>query len=251
MEKVLLYFSLKYNGDWDKIYNALDNKEKISQEDLENVAKNLDCEYISIISPLYPNYLKSSHKPPFVIFYKGDIEILSKYNRTITMVGGNKFDDYGLKKTIKMVEDLAAENRVIVTYQNSGLNEEIISKCKNESYEHILVLTETMREYAEKTINSKISKNALVLSEVYNKDKNIEQKYSLYKNRLLCGLSKGILFTQYGASDAFSTLVNYAINEGKEIFAIPCITKSLNETNKLIKMGAKLAENVKDIVNEI
>ncbi|WP_342264496.1 hypothetical protein [Spiroplasma endosymbiont of Clivina fossor] len=37
MEKVLLYFVIKYNGNWDKVYEALDQKEKIPLERIGTV----------------------------------------------------------------------------------------------------------------------------------------------------------------------------------------------------------------------
>ncbi|QBQ07531.1 DNA processing/uptake protein [Spiroplasma gladiatoris] len=251
MEKVLLYFSLKYNGNWDKIYSALENKEKILHSQLEDIENNIDCDFITILNPLYPSYLKTTHKPPFVIFYKGNIELITKYNKNISVIGGKEFSDQGLKNTYKIIKELNEEKRIIVTYQNAGINDAIIDLCKEENYESIVVLSNSMKSYLDLTKNSSPTNNKLYISENYNSCEIDKILYSEYVNRLICGLSKGLLFTQYSFSDSYFSLVNYAINEGKEIFAMPSNDKKLNETNKLIKMGAKFTENAKDIVNEI
>ena len=35
MDKILVYLSLVYNGDWNKIYNAVLNKEEINKENMK------------------------------------------------------------------------------------------------------------------------------------------------------------------------------------------------------------------------
>ncbi|QGS51752.1 DNA-processing protein DprA [Spiroplasma tabanidicola] len=252
MEKILLYFSLKYNGNWDKIYNALEKKEKILHSQLEETCQKIDCDFLTILSPLYPNFLKSAHKPPFVIFYKGNIELLSKYNKTISIVGGQKYSEKSINNTYRIVKELINEKRVIVTYQKEGTNNQIISLCREENFENIVILAESMKTYIEKTKNINEKENKLFICEVYEFLNNqLTEEYEEYLNRMLCGISKGILFTPYNSKDSYFSLVNYAINEGKEIFAIPTTEKEFNETNKLIKMGAKFTENAKDIVNLI
>lgn len=107
MENVLLYFSLKYNETWDKIYQALESKEKITYKELEDVTTRISSDFITILSPLYPNYLKNTHKPPFVIYYKGDISLLSKYTKTVAMVGGSEINDYSKNNIEKLIKDFS------------------------------------------------------------------------------------------------------------------------------------------------
>ena len=48
MRKILLYFALKYNGDYKKIYEAIQNKEIADKEELENIETKINCKYITI-----------------------------------------------------------------------------------------------------------------------------------------------------------------------------------------------------------
>ena len=52
MEKILLYFSVKYHGNWDKIYEAIHNKETIDIELLKKLEKKYEGKYISILDSL-------------------------------------------------------------------------------------------------------------------------------------------------------------------------------------------------------
>lgn len=65
--EILLYFTLKYGGDWDKIYAAIYNKEDIDYEDAEKVLDECPNEYITMLDKEYPEILKHTYKPPFVL----------------------------------------------------------------------------------------------------------------------------------------------------------------------------------------
>ena len=67
---ILLYLTLKYNGDWDKIYKALQDKEDIDYKDAEKVLDEYPGEYITILDDEYPAILKQCYKPPFVLLIR-------------------------------------------------------------------------------------------------------------------------------------------------------------------------------------
>ncbi|NQZ29304.1 MAG: hypothetical protein HRT98_02855 [Mycoplasmatales bacterium] len=64
MNIILIWFAIKYKGDWDKIYQALEEKEKISLrelKDLEAKMKKQDINAITILDLGYPNQLKKAY----------------------------------------------------------------------------------------------------------------------------------------------------------------------------------------------
>ncbi|AGR41977.1 DNA-processing protein DprA [Spiroplasma diminutum] len=250
MENVLLYFSIKYKGNWDKIYHALDIKEKITHKDLEEISNKINCKFITILNPLYPNYLKNTHKPPFVIFYKGDITLLSKYHKTIAFIGGEEVNEYGIKNIDSLMSDLNEEKIIFSTIQNIGVNTEVLDNANNNGYKIVKILNQSMKDYLKKTIELPERENLLAISEIYEND-TINFENNDYSNRLLCGISKAIVFVQFKGNDPVNKLFTFSVNEGKDIFAIPDTTFSKSGTNKLIKNGAKLIEFAKDILNEI
>jgi DNA processing protein len=69
MNLILVYFAKKYDGDWDKIFQAINKKELVPNEELETLQQNLDCKYVTLIDSNYPEHFKSKYKPPFVLFY--------------------------------------------------------------------------------------------------------------------------------------------------------------------------------------
>ena len=61
MQDLLLYFSLKYKGDFNKIYEALLKKEAVNVFEKDMLKKRLEisgCNYTTLVSDNYPMALK-------------------------------------------------------------------------------------------------------------------------------------------------------------------------------------------------
>lgn len=80
IEKVLLALALKHDYQWYEIYNAIKNKEEVTAKEMNDAierVKNEKINYVTLVSPDYPAKLKTAHNPPFVLFYKGDLDMLT------------------------------------------------------------------------------------------------------------------------------------------------------------------------------
>lgn len=78
MDDLLLYFAMKYEGDFRKMYGALITKESIDNELLREYKKQVKHKYVTVMSHNYPEYFKSKNSPPIVLFYKGNLELIDK-----------------------------------------------------------------------------------------------------------------------------------------------------------------------------
>lgn len=80
IEKVLLALALKHDYQWCKIYDAIKNKEEVTAKEMDDAierVKNEKINYVTLVSPNYPAKLKTARNPPFVLFYKGDLNMLT------------------------------------------------------------------------------------------------------------------------------------------------------------------------------
>lgn len=68
---ILIAIWKKCNGDWDAIYKVLRDKEYIDEDfSLDGVDTS---QYVTLLDEEYPQWLKQSYKPPFVLM-KGDLQ---------------------------------------------------------------------------------------------------------------------------------------------------------------------------------
>ena len=78
MEDLLLYFAMKYEGDFRKMYVAITTKESIDNEILREYKKQVKHKYVTVMNHNYPEYFKSKNCTPIVLFYKGNLELIDK-----------------------------------------------------------------------------------------------------------------------------------------------------------------------------
>ena len=253
MEEILAYFSIKYEGDWDKIYGAINRKEKVDSSQMRETLDRNTSKYITLIGDKYPDRLKHIYKPPFVLFYKGDIDLINAHRKTIGVVGSRKSSDYGNFATEKIVRELVENDVIIVSGLANGIDSIAHHSCLESGGNTIAVIANGIDEcypLENKGLLDSISENGLVISEypsfVCSNKENFPKR-----NRIIAGLSDGILVGEAKYKSGSMITVNRALEMGKEIFCVPDIISNESGCNKLIKEGAKLVESGEDILNEI
>lgn len=192
MEKVLLFFALKYKGDWDKIYKALESKEKIEIEALTMSVKNIRCNWTTIISSDYPEALKYTYKPPFVIFYTGDLRVINTNNNVMSFINSDE-----------------AINQI-----DSNTHIGLIKNVINIPQKSFLVLGSGIYKYM---IENDSQTSDLVISESYS-EFDISQ-FQIHKNQLrfVSSLSNSVVIDKYDES-VIEEINSFSTNEDFKIF---------------------------------
>lgn len=73
------------------------------------------------------------------------------------------------------------------------------------------------------------------------------------RNRIISGLSDGVLVIEAAKKSGALITVDFALEQGKEVFAVPGNINSVfsKGTNQILKEGAKLVDDINDILQEI
>ena len=251
MEEILLYLSLKYQGQFDKIYQAIQNNEQIDVEIFKKMKKKMKCHYTTIVSDDYPECLKHIACPPFVLYYYGDLSLVA--NKTIGVIGMRYPSEYGIEVTQKFVNDLVKEDYIIVSGLALGIDGIAHQQAINSKGKTIAVLGCGI-DYCYPSIHlemyEEIKENHLLISE-YPLDLSPRKWYFPARNRLIAGLSHNLLVTEAKEKSGTMITVGFALEQGKDVMAVPSPFNGHEGCNLLIQQGAKLVKSVEDIVELI
>lgn len=250
MEEILLYFSLKYNGDFHKILKALQTKEKVTKQQINDAKATLKANYTTIISDDYPASLKEISCPPFVLFYYGDLSLLN--NQCIGVIGSRKPNDYGKEVTQKIVHDLVNNGYTIVSGMALGIDAIAHQSALDNNGKTVAVLGSGIDCCYPKTnfkIYNEMKSSQLIISE-YPNGLNAKPYHFPVRNRIIAGLSASILVTEANNKSGTMITVGYALDQGKDIFCIPSRINDPSGCNTLIQQGAKLVLNINDIIED-
>lgn len=215
--------------------------------------KKHDVRIITIDDKEYPLNLKFTFNPPLVLYVKGGL--IPDDNVSIAIVGSRKATDYGKAITEKLTGELAKNNITVV----SGLARGI------DTYAHKGTLAKGARTIAvlgsglgfiyppeNRVLAEEIAKNGAVISE-FPMTTRPEKANFPRRNRLISGLSLGTVVIEAAQKSGSLITAAYALEQGRDVFAVPGSIYSdySKGTHKLIKQGAKLTENINDIIEEI
>jgi len=249
------------------IKNMLDPKIKENVEKhIQYMIKN-EIDIISIKDSKYPKILREIYDPPISLYIKGNKEILSK--KAIGIVGCREASNYGKSAAKYFSYHLAREGVNII----SGLAKGV------DSYAHIGTICVSRESYPSNNMTKQCGnygktiavvgngldmiypkENQKLQEEILKTGGAIITEYPLgtkpdkmnfpARNRIISGMSKGILVIEAKEKSGTLITVDFALEQGRDVFVVPGNINSVNSvgTNCLIKQGAKLVTNHAEIL---
>lgn len=251
MKKVLLFFSLKYRGNWDRIYCALEQKESVLKSEVNSVNEIITSDYLTIIDSNFPPALKRCSNPPFVLYTAGNQELLINYDQTIGIVNGKKYDDYGLEVIKKLVIDWIKKGCVLVFGSTVALNDQLLIFIAKNKGSVVIITSEDLISFKakNKTLIEKFEPNQLLVVSEFYQDQDPECDNQELYYRLIVALSRRLVFVEITKKDSNFEIFNVALREDKEIFSVPQQVGSVFDgCNTIIKRRGKLVENGDDVI---
>ncbi len=226
--------------------------ETVLQRERERMALH-EVDFITFKDKGYPQLLRYTFDPPLVLYIKGS---LSEHdNIGIAIVGSRRPTSYGKHVAQELAAKLAGCGITIVSGMARGIDTMAHRGALKNKGRTIAVLGSGL-DYVyppeNKPLMDKIISNGAVISEFPMGTAPFKQNFPI-RNRIISGLTLGTLVVEAGERSGALITSRLALEQGREVFAIPGPINSWASkgTNGLIKQGAKLVEDIDDIIEEL
>jgi DNA processing protein len=213
-----------------------------------HLCSKLNYRVLSYLDKEYPSSIQHFKNMPPCLYIEGQMP----WNESaIAMVGSRKASPYGLSLAYSFSRDLSNMNKVVISGLAYGIDTQAHQGALAGSGKTVAVLGCSLdHSYPKSNQNLRncIVKNGAVISEFPLGTPPAPYLFPV-RNRIISALSQLVLVVEAAEKSGALITVDYALEQGKEIFAIPGnINSSLSKgTNQLIKNGANLCACVADL----
>jgi DNA processing protein len=210
---------------------------------------------LTLRDPNYPALLREIDSAPPVIYMRGSLTEADQF--ALAVVGTRNISNYGQQVAERLVTELAHGQVTIVSGLALGIDTLAHSAALDAGGRTIAVLacglnlvypsrnTSLARRIVE-------SGQGVLLSE-YPLDVPPESRFFPARNRLISGLSQGVLVVEAGEKSGALITTDFALKQGREVFAVPGNIFSSRSVgcNRLIQEGARPVHEVRDILDAL
>jgi DNA processing protein len=225
--------------------------------DIENYfsrLKKLKIEVTTVLDKNFPKNLKGLDGAPLLLYYKGSLDCLKA--NCVAIVGTRKMTAYGREVTQKFSSELANFGITIISGLAYGVDTAAHKGCLSVGGKTAAVLGNGLDTIypTENTglANEIIKTGGAVISEFPLGYPSLPVNFAI-RNRIVSGLSDAVIVVEGAEKSGTLLTATHAAEQGKTVFAIPGqITSPLSFAPLfLLKNGAKLATEVKDVLDEL
>jgi len=222
-----------------------------TEEELE-LLKKYDTRLITYQDSLYPRSLLNIYDFPPFLYTKG---LLKEDDVNIAVVGSRMASTYGKFSTQRLCRELAINGITVVSGLARGIDSAAHKGALAGRGRTIAVLgcgLDTVYPPENQDLYEEIVSKGAVITEYPFGTPPSASNFPA-RNRIISGISLGVVVVEANEKSGSLITAKLALEQGREVFAVPGSIDSAGSrgTHKLIKQGAKLIENVYDILDEI
>lgn len=239
--------------DRRSVESLVKTRQTVSLEAELDKLEKLNITVLTWDSSDYPKLLKNIPDPPITLYVRG--RLLPNDEWAVGVVGTRRASTYGKESTRLLVSGLVNNGVTIVSGLAYGIDTQAHRMAVEQGGRTIAVLgcsVELIYPSENKKLAEIILNNGAIVSE-YPLGTQPESGNFPRRNRIISGLTLGVLFVEGGYKSGARITVDYALEQGREVMAVPgsILRKSGHGANFLIQNGAKLVTSVEDILEEL
>lgn len=254
-------------GDWEKAWQSDLRKFLPVDLDYQKVKRSIDpdkalarlekekIEIITIFDKTFPKPLKHISHPPFLFYIRGVSDVLKE--NCFGVVGTRALTDYGKRVTPDITKDLVRGGFIIVSGLAAGIDTLAHKTAIESDGKTIAVLgcgvdDRTIFPQQNLKLAHKIIETGGAIISEYAPGTHGSVFTFPQRNRIVSGLSKGVLVVEADIKSGALITARAAIDQNRDLFCVPgnIYSKTSQGTNYMIKEGAKLVTSAMDVLEE-
>ena len=227
-----------------------------AQQAIDHELKTLERLRLSVVTCLDPDYpprLRTIHDPPPLLYVSGALDQADRH--AVAVVGSRRATAAGRLLTEELSRDLASAGFTVVSGLARGVDAAAHRGALAAQGRTVAVLgcgIDQTYPPEHRSLRKEIESSGAVIAELplgsYPHGYHFPRR-----NRIISGMCLGVVVTEAAIQSGSLITARLAADQGREVFAVPGFVKADNSRgpNGLIKQGAKLVENVQDIIDEL
>lgn len=236
--------------EYGQLTEEQNQKREISLDWLEKADHHMLFQH----HPAYPDALKQISVAPTFLYVEGSLEVLSEPK--VGIVGARHCTGYGREATLQISEQLAKRGVCVVSGGARGIDTAAHQGALNARATPTIAVMGTglLHRYPKqnaKLFESILTQGGALLSE-YPLMTDVRAHLFPPRNRIISGLSSGVLVAEASPKSGSLISANYAMQQNREVFALPgrVVDAQSEGCHQLIRQGAILVRHVNDILSE-
>lgn len=247
-----------------KPYTHISNTDKraiassAKDEKLDYIIHKIDeykMDVTTFLDKDFPSILNHIYNPPAILFMRGNRALLDKRLNRIALVGARRCSLYGRNVARMLGKELGKYSAIIVSGGARGIDthghEGLLASL---GYGIVVMgcgLDIVYPRENTKLFDRILQNNGLLVSE-YPPGTPPSAKHFPARNRIISGLSRGVIVVEAKGSSGSLITADMAVSEGRDVFVVPCnLLDHTADGNKfLMRNGAFILTGYEDIVKE-
>lgn len=219
---------------------------------LEQAEKD-NVQILHLSSEAYPRLLREIHQPPFVLYAKGQMDLLD--SAQLGVVGARKATSLAKKITQEWCATLAQAGMTITSGLALGIDSHAHQGALQVGGRTIAVMANGLDQVYPARNNilaGEILEQGLLLSE-FTFSTPPRREYFPQRNRLISGLSLAVWVVEAAMRSGSLITARYAMEQGRDVLATPSAVNNgmAKGCHYLIKQGAQLVDSCEDIIQAL
>ncbi|HAR54821.1 TPA: DNA-protecting protein DprA [Patescibacteria group bacterium] len=210
---------------------------------------------IDFAHPDYPSALKEIADPPPQLFVRGDLAVFKRL--AVAIVGSRKPSEYGMR-TANFLSSQLSQQLTIISGLAYGIDTIALTEAAKSPHGAIAVIGSGLdRDSFYPSSNWQLAEQIItaggaVVSEYPEGTPPLKHHFPA-RNRIIAGLSAGVLVVEAGAKSGALITADLALDYNREVWAVAgnIFIPQATGSNQLLKDGAKFITGAEDILTDL